>query len=493
MNPRRLENGRLVIPVRLEGPRGELGDGVMEIGPEHPDYSKWERELPLDMVEYSRALDAHRSLRLAANNDIHHTGCMVALFPNPDDAKRLAADRGEPADEMHITLVFLGQASNVDEQALIAAVQGWASSVGPITSVISGYGYFTEGPKPVTYWSVDAPRLPAAREALVQTLETAGLPVKKDHGFTPHMTIDYKKRRVEPPRGFTMRFGSVVVAHGDNRTRIPLTSHVDLAIRFDESKIRRDLKGKFANKPGSGLRLLNTLRSPNVPSAAPQKVHDVGSDVNRAADLLSQGEHVSLDQPRTASVLLGELAKRVQEAKKLGDKAPTYDLCRVMVKNTNLFCAESKGIPRVHMPQLSGVPLPGSRADRELEKDAKGGVNLGDLFREHLAENGVKITDETEKASYLRPSQIELNGGKVGGMAKHLESGGKLGGDPRLFVSTDNYIVDGHHRWAANVAVGLGDGPEMTMDISRVDMDIIELLDESNRFAIEWGIPQQSV
>lgn len=213
-------------PRDLEGSRGELGDGMMEITLDHPDYAMWERHLPLalDQSAYDEAFAAHRSLRLAA--DIHHTGCMVALYPNLDDAKKLAMDRGEPEHEMHVTLVFLGDASNVDEQALITAVQGWASNVGPITSVISGYGYFTEGPKPVTYWSVDAPRLPAAREALVQTLETAGLPVKKDHGFTPHMTIDYAKRRVDPPKGFTMRFGSVVVAHGDNRTRIPLTSHV---------------------------------------------------------------------------------------------------------------------------------------------------------------------------------------------------------------------------------------------------------------------------
>ncbi len=282
MNPRRLDNGRLAIPVRLEGPRGELGDGVMEIGPEHPDYAAWERELPiqLDTAEYSRALDAHRALRLAANTDIHHTGCMVALYPNPDDAEALAADRGgEPADEMHITLAFLGQAANVDEQVLITAVQGWASSVGPIASLISGYGYFTEGPKPVTYWSVDAPRLPAAREALVQALDAAGLPVKTDHGFTPHMTIDYAKRKVDPPKGFTMRFGSVVVAHGDNRTRIPLTSHVDLAINFDESQVRRDLKGRFSR--GTRVRLLSgkgrALAAPDADGSVRVKLKVPGS------------------------------------------------------------------------------------------------------------------------------------------------------------------------------------------------------------------------
>jgi hypothetical protein len=222
---------------------------------------------------------------------------------------------------------------------------------------------------------------------------------------------------------------------------------------------------------------------------------DAGSDVHLAADLLSTGHKVKLAQPRHASTLLAELARRVQEAKDAGDKAPDFDLCKVTVRNTNLFCAESKGIPRVQMPQLSGVPTKGSKADK-LPKDDKGGVNLTPLFREHLEKSlGVDITDGTQKASFLRASQIELNGAKVAGMVEALDSGKQLGGDPRLFVSHDDYIVDGHHRWAANVGHDLADGKlgDIDMPIARVDMDIIELLDEANRFAADWGIPQAAV
>ncbi len=37
----RVAPDRLRIPVRVEGPNGEIGDGMLDIGPEHPDYSAW--------------------------------------------------------------------------------------------------------------------------------------------------------------------------------------------------------------------------------------------------------------------------------------------------------------------------------------------------------------------------------------------------------------------------------------------------------------------
>jgi peptidoglycan hydrolase-like protein with peptidoglycan-binding domain len=225
---------------------------------------------------------------------------------------------------------------------------------------------------------------------------------------------------------------------------------------------------------------------------------DVGSDVNRAADLLATGHRVQLDQPRTVSILLDELDKRVKNAIELGDDAPNFNLCDISVPNTNLFCAESKGIPRVHMPQLSGVPLPGSKAD-SMEKNDKGEVDLSDLFRQSLIDEGIAVEEATEKAAYLRATQNELNGAKVAGIAGAVKSGKlDLSTKSPLFVSQDNYIVDGHHRWAALVGVDaedgkLGDeeGPEQRVE--RIDLDIIEILERSNAFAEEFGIPQAAV
>lgn len=309
--------------------------------------------------------------------------------------------------------------------------------------------------------------------------------------------------RLEPPpppqdekeaRDLRARVAAEVADRLGNTPAVALDRYIDPAVfggwpvggvvkeEFDELLHPRGRGGVFrAKNDRLGFSLSRT-----------EPIIDVGSDVRRAADLLAEGKRVRLDQPRTASTLLSELARRVQEAKALGKDAPLYDLCKVTVRGTDLFCAESKGIPRVKMPQLSGRPIPGSRADAE-PKNAAGSVNLGDRFRDHMAAKGVRISDETERASWLKASQITLNGGVVAGMVKTLEAGRPIGGQPRIFISREGYVVDGHHRWAAMVGHGLGQREEMMMDIARVDTDIITLLEEANRFAAEWGIGPKEV
>lgn len=61
-----------------------------------------------------------------------HTGAMIALLPSAADARRLAVDGGEPADQLHCTLMYLGDADQFDGAAratIVAAVRaacdGW--------------------------------------------------------------------------------------------------------------------------------------------------------------------------------------------------------------------------------------------------------------------------------------------------------------------------------------------------------------------------------
>ena len=43
----KLPNGNLLVPKRAEGPEGMIGDGVEEIGPDHPDFEAWMRTFKL--------------------------------------------------------------------------------------------------------------------------------------------------------------------------------------------------------------------------------------------------------------------------------------------------------------------------------------------------------------------------------------------------------------------------------------------------------------
>ena len=222
----------------------------------------------------------------------------------------------------------------------------------------------------------------------------------------------------------------------------------------------------------------------------------VTNDVLAAAKAIQEDKYVKLTDVKQVSVLLDKLKEFTDECKARGIKAGNLDLCKVMVPGTSLFCAESAGVPRVKMPQLKGIPTAGTKADA-LPKDKNGEVDLSKQFIEHLHAAGIGITDEVERADYLKATQNELNGGKVSGMMAAIESGKNTAiRDEPIFVSRNgSYILDGHHRWAAVVGASFRPGLKepLTMKVRRVDMEIIDLLRAANRFASSWGIPQADV
>lgn len=230
---------------------------------------------------------------------------------------------------------------------------------------------------------------------------------------------------------------------------------------------------------------------PEEPLGSPGRPVET-DDVAQAAKELAAGRYVQLRSKNEVSTLLRELQREVQAASAKGDKAPDINLCKVTVKGTSLFCVESKGVPRVQMPQLKGDVTKvraGSRASK-LHVDKRGEVSIEQQFRDHLVKHGVSVDDGEELASHLKATQNELNGAKVAGIADAIDKGVVIEG-PGLFISKDNYVVDGHHRWAATVGVDYEDGKDdLKMPVQRIDMDIIDILLEANRFADEWGIPQ---
>lgn len=45
MIPRRLDDDRILAPKRAEGPDGLIGDALVEMTPEDPDYQLWDEYL----------------------------------------------------------------------------------------------------------------------------------------------------------------------------------------------------------------------------------------------------------------------------------------------------------------------------------------------------------------------------------------------------------------------------------------------------------------
>jgi hypothetical protein len=219
------------------------------------------------------------------------------------------------------------------------------------------------------------------------------------------------------------------------------------------------------------------------------------NSVEDAARALGEGKHVELRTPDQVAVLLDRLNELAKEAEAAGTKAKNIDLCQLTVPGTNLFCVESKGIPRLEMPQLKGIPTDGSAAS-DLTPDKRGEVDITEAYLERLRSSGVPLTEDEALASHLKATQNELNGGKVAGIMAAARAG-ELDLNQPIVVSKDGYIVDGHHRWAAKVALEYDgiDDPETDMKIPvvRVDQDILEILESSKQFAADMGLPQMAV
>lgn len=257
-------------------------------------------------------------------------------------------------------------------------------------------------------------------------------------------------------------------------------------------QVLKHLPGKHDQQSHSGGRRAR----PRTPSSSSDDDAEDGpavtDDFDEAVRLLSEGKSVELDSVEKVYTMLDRLAKYAKAARAAGKDAPNLDLCKVSVPGTNLFCGGNLGIERAKMPQLSGKPRPGSRADSKSKND-KGEVNLGEEFQQHLRDKGVEVRDETIPASQLRASQAELVGPNVAWMmteGAEMLGIGQTGRGNRIFVSRDGYVIDGHHRWAATVGMDSSDGKlgDLQMDVVVIDMPISDVLREATRFADDEGI-----
>ena len=128
-----------------------------------------------------------------------------------------------PLDELHVTLAYLGDASQQtgpDEEALKAELEQFAQGWGPISGSINGIGRFVDNPdQDCLYANFDSPDLPGFRAALVDFLKSADCQVAETHGYTPHITLAYIPKDLPTPtiglNPIDVTFDSLWEAYGD--------------------------------------------------------------------------------------------------------------------------------------------------------------------------------------------------------------------------------------------------------------------------------------
>jgi hypothetical protein len=222
---------------------------------------------------------------------------------------------------------------------------------------------------------------------------------------------------------------------------------------------------------------------------------NVGDDVKRAAKLIRENKHVVLNQPIEVATLVDKIKREAAAFHDEGKPIPDFNLADISVKGTNLFAGENVGMPRVEMPQFAGTVDPGSPAAALLPKgsppDAE--VDLAPEFIKSMKDQGVGVQEETVPASSLRSTQEQLDGVKVASIVTRAEAG-KLPSQP-IFVTKDNYILDGHHRWAAEIVMDAKNNREgdLKIPVHKLDIDIGRALTLGLEFQKKWGISRARV
>jgi len=226
-------------------------------------------------------------------------------------------------------------------------------------------------------------------------------------------------------------------------------------------------KGDFPGHPFRGNQYVGGIYA-NPSGANPKDRRKTG--LASQAKKLQSGKKVTVPNPKAANDLIDYLHEMSKRSAKEGKKAKGFDLCKVTVPGTNLFCGSNKGVRRIGMPQLGGHE---------------------DKFVSSLRAKGIKVKEETRKASELKATQNELVGTKVAGMMNNKKFDPK---ERAILVSKDGYIVDGHHRWATQIGRDTSDGRlgDLSMKVIVIDKPIMKVIKDANDFADSLGLKRKS-
>jgi hypothetical protein len=145
---------------------------------------------------------------------------------------------------------------------------------------------------------------------------------------------------------------------------------------------------------------------------------------------------------------------------KLKNKNSEDDFCRADHKD---ICEAGLGVPRILMPSLDKPKSFLNRIDNQFH---------------------INYVNETTKMSNLIPAQGEIRQSRAEGAAKGMdretglvEVGKNPDGSPMyaspIIISQDNFIIDGHHRWAAAYMLGIQD---RSIPVIRIQAPITSIL-----------------
>lgn len=199
--------------------------------------------------------DTDEILSAAADAGTGHTGAMIALVPSDYDLARLAGD--EPADQLHLTLAFLGEAAGISDDTrrrIIEAATGYFNA--PVeteaTNVIV-LNPHTEDYDTALAMGVRGMDLVGPRGNIMSAVRGVYSFEETFQPWLPHVTMawtdDISRVAEFVPQLGAITFDKIRFAFGDEVTDIPLREPVPLTAAA--SRLDSDLRAYWLGPKGS--------------------------------------------------------------------------------------------------------------------------------------------------------------------------------------------------------------------------------------------------
>jgi len=168
--------------------------------------------------------------------------------------------------------------------------------------------------------------------------------------------------------------------------------------------------------------------------AKTRKASSKGKSVRaKSAKTKAKSKTPDLNVNRSKNIELAETLDKnpvfktwVAKTKRLSKTPVKQNKAEDLCQQGDGFCEGHLGFPRIVMPQTGDASI---------------------FARKLRSQFGIPFSRQVVNAQSLRPSQQEINKIKVAGILQAIRD--KQMKDDSILVSRDNYIIDGHHRWAA--------------------------------------------
>jgi uncharacterized protein (DUF1015 family) len=115
------------------------------------------------------------------------------------------------------------------------------------------------------------------------------------------------------------------------------------------------------------------------------------------------------------------------------------------------------------------VDIPDAKNTLGISRDKMPQVKSTDYdeLMTYLQKSGIKMQKKTVKANTLKATQRDFDTDKIANAVDKIKT---LGTAKPIIVSSDNYVIDGHHRWLAAKNVGT------SIDIVQANVRVKELM-----------------